>query len=105
VFLSAGVAWALYDLARHPAACEKLKTEARAFYTDAPSMDKLNGMTYLDYVTREVLRVHAPIPCAGRVAKSDVVVPLGQPFTDRRGVKRHEFRQVNPCICTLAARL
>jgi cytochrome P450 len=55
-------------------------------------MDELNGMTYLDYVTREVLRVHAPVPFTERVAKTDVVVPLSQSFTDRHGVKRHDFR-------------
>ena len=94
--LSTAVAWALYALGRHPSACAKLKAETRAFYTDTPSMDELNGLTYLDYVTREVLRVHAPVPFTDRVAKTDVVVPLSQPFTDRHGVKRHEFRQVNP---------
>jgi cytochrome P450 len=101
--LSTAVVWALYALVRHPAACAKLKAEARAFYTDTPSMDELNGMTYLDYVTREVLRLHAPVPFTDRVAKTDVVIPVSQPFTDRHGVKRHEFRQVNPHLCALAA--
>jgi cytochrome P450 len=62
-------------------------------------MDELNGMTYLDYVTREVLRLHTPVPFTDRTAKADVVVPLSQPFIDRRGVKRHEFRQVNSRKC------
>ena len=101
--LSTAVVWALYALGRHPAACAKLKAEARAFYTDTPSMDELNGMTYLDYVIREVLRLHAPVSITDRVAKADVVVPLSQPFTDRRGVKRQEFRQVNLRMCGLTA--
>jgi cytochrome P450 len=92
VVLSTAVVWALYALGCHPAACAKLKAEARAFHTDAPSMDEMNGMTYLDYVTREVLRLHAPVPFSTRTAKADVVVPLSQPFTNRRGDKRHEFR-------------
>jgi cytochrome P450 len=62
-------------------------------------MDELNGMTYLDYVTREVLRLHTPVPFTDRVAKTDVVVPLSQPFIDRHGVKRHELRQVNSRTC------
>jgi len=89
---STAAAWALYALACNPAACAKLNAEARAFYTDAPSMDELNGMTYLDYVTREALRLHAPVSNTDRVAKCDVVVPLSEPFIDRHGVKRHEFR-------------
>jgi Cytochrome P450 len=91
---STGVAWALYALGDNPAVNAKLNAEARAFYTDTPSMDELNEMTYLDYVTREVLRLYAPVTQTERVAKEDTVVPLSEPFIDRNGVKRHEFRQV-----------
>jgi hypothetical protein len=66
-------------------------------------MDELNGMTYLDYVTREVLRLHAPVSNTDRVAREDVVVPLSEPVIDRHGVKRHEFRQVEPRFLCLAA--
>jgi hypothetical protein len=103
VIRSTSVVWALYALACHPAACAKLSAEARAFYTDTPSMDELNGMTYLDYVTREVLRLHAPVSNTDRVAREDVVVPLSEPVIDRHGVKRHEFRQVEPRFLCLAA--
>ncbi|KAH9972118.1 cytochrome P450 [Lactifluus volemus] len=89
---SVAVAWAIYALRNHPAVHAKLNTEARAFHTDTPTMDELNGMTYLDYVIREVLRLHAPVPETDRVAKEDTVVPLSEPFTDRHGIKRHEFR-------------
>jgi hypothetical protein len=58
-------------------------------------MDELNGMTYLDYVTRETLRLHTPVSSIARAATKDTVVPLSEPFIDRHGVKRHEFRQVN----------
>ncbi|KAI0301267.1 cytochrome P450 [Russula brevipes] len=89
---STAVSWGLYALASCPAAYTKLTVEARAFYTDTPSMDELSGMTYLDYVTKEVLRLHAPVSNTDRVAKEDTVVPLSQPFVDRYGVKRREFR-------------
>jgi Cytochrome P450 len=92
--LSTAVVWALYALGSYPAVHAKLNAEARAFYTDAPTMDELNGMTYLDYVTREVLRLHTPVTGTDRVAKEDTAVPLSEPFIDRHGVKRHEFRQV-----------
>jgi len=89
---STAIVWALYALACHPEAYAKLTAEARGFYTDSPSMEELNGMTYLDYVIREVLRLHAPVTNTERVAQEDVVVPLTEPFTDRHGVERHEFR-------------
>ena len=95
--ISTAAAWALYALACHLAACAKLNGEACAFYTNAPSMDKLNRMTYpyLDYVTREALHRHAPVSNTDRVTKCDVVVLSSEPFINRHGVKRHEFRQVN----------
>ncbi|KAI9463998.1 cytochrome P450 [Lactarius psammicola] len=89
---STSLAWGLYALGCNPTVHAKLKAEARAFYTDTPSMDELNGMTYLDYFTREVLRLYAPVSQSDRVAKEDTVVRLSEPFVDRHGVKRHEFR-------------
>ncbi len=57
-------------------------------------MDELNGMTYLDYVTREALRLHSPVSNTVRAPTRDTVVPLSEPFIDRHGVKRHELRKV-----------
>ena len=91
---SVAVAWALYALACHPTAYAKLTAEARGYQTDTPSMDELNGMTYLDYVTRETLRLHTPVSNTVRAPTKDTVVPLSEPFIDRHGVKRHELRQV-----------
>jgi hypothetical protein len=59
-------------------------------------MDELNRMTYLDYVTREVLRLHSPAQNTERAPTKDTVIPLSEPFIDRHGVKRHELRQVIP---------
>lgn len=89
---STAVAWGIYALGCHPTVHAKLKAEARAFYTDTPSMDDLNGMTYLDYFTREVLRLHSPVPQTERVAMEDTAVRLSEPFVDRHGVKRQELR-------------
>ncbi|KAI0258648.1 cytochrome P450 [Gloeopeniophorella convolvens] len=89
---STAVVWALVALGSNPEVHTKLKVEARAFYTDSPTMDELNGMTYLDYVTRETLRLHAPVSQTERVAREDTVVPLAQPFIDVHGVERREFR-------------
>jgi Cytochrome P450 len=104
-FLSASVAWTIYALSNHPAVHAKLNAEARAFHTDAPTVDEVNGMTYLDYVIREALRLHPPVPYSERIAKEDTVVPLSEPFTDRHGVKRHEIRQVISLMCHALALL
>ena len=99
---SVAVTWALYALACNPTAHAKLTAEARAYHTDTPSMDELNRMTYLDYVTREVLRLHSPAHNTLRAPTKNTVVPLSEPFIDRHGVKRHELRQVIPhCRTTL----
>ncbi|KAI0273883.1 cytochrome P450 [Russula aff. rugulosa BPL654] len=89
---SVAVTWALYALACNPTAYAKLTAEARAYHTDTPSMDELSRMTYLDYVTREALRLHSPAPNTVRAPTKDTVIPLSEPFIDRNGVKRHELR-------------
>lgn len=57
-------------------------------------MEELNEMTYLDYFTREVLRLYAPVSQTERVAQEDIVVPVSRPFVDRHGTKRNEIRCV-----------
>jgi cytochrome P450 len=94
VVFSTSVAWGLYALGCHPAVHAKLNAEARAFHTDTPSMDELNGMTYLDFFTREVLRLYAPVSQTDRVAKEDTAVRLSEPFVDRHGITRQEIRCV-----------
>lgn len=89
---STSVAWGLYALGCNPRVHAKLNAEARACYTDTPSMEELNEMTYLDYFTREVLRLYAPVSQTERVAQEDIVVPVSRPFVDRHGTKRNEIR-------------
>jgi len=89
---SASITWGLYALGCNPTVHAKLNAEARAFHTDTPSMDELNKMKYLDYFTREVLRLYPPVPETDRVAREDTVVPVGEPYVDRHGVKRNELR-------------
>ncbi|KAF8270004.1 cytochrome P450 [Lactarius quietus] len=89
---SSSVTWGLYALGCNPTVHAKLNAEARAFHTDTPSMDELIEMKYLDYFTREVLRLYAPVPQTDRVASKDTVVRVGEPYVDRHGVKRNEIR-------------
>ncbi|KAJ7907669.1 cytochrome P450 [Mycena leptocephala] len=82
---STGTAWALYALALHPAVQEKLRVELRTLPTDTPSVDALNGLSYLESVVKEVLRLHPPICFTIREAQRDDVLPLRRPYTDTKG--------------------
>jgi cytochrome P450 len=48
-------------------------------------MDELNALPYLEWVVRETLRVHAPVPASMRMAMQDDVIPLETPYTDKLG--------------------
>lgn len=48
-------------------------------------MDELNELEYLDFVVRETLRLHAPVPSTVRAAVKDDIIPLNTPFTDTKG--------------------
>ncbi|KXN81835.1 Cytochrome P450 4B1 [Leucoagaricus sp. SymC.cos] len=77
--------WALYALSLNPEVQTKLREELYTIQTDNPSMDELNSLQYLDFVVRETLRVHAPVPATMRIAVKDDVVPLGTPVVDKNG--------------------
>lgn len=92
---STALTWILYLLSLHTDAQDKLRAEmidlndrltmcvcrsSRADYRD-----ELNALPYLDAVVREGLRLLPPAPSTIREAVRDVIVPLGQPITDRNG--------------------
>lgn len=87
---STGTTWALFALTQNPEAQRLLRAELQAC-GDAPSMDELQALPYLDAVVREVLRLHSPVPMSGRVATQDDVLPLAKPIVDRHGVSRTEI--------------
>ena len=62
--------------------------------TDAPSMDELSSLAYLDSVLRESLRIFPAVPLTIRQAAKDNVIPLGEPIVDRYGRKVTEVRLV-----------
>ncbi|KAJ6566557.1 cytochrome P450 [Mycena capillaripes] len=84
---STATTWALYALALHPDVQATLRAELQTMGTDAPSLDALNALPYLDKVVREVMRVHSPVLFTNRMAMRDDVIPLGTPYTDTRGVQ------------------
>ncbi|CAE7112068.1 unnamed protein product [Rhizoctonia solani] len=93
-FLAAGhettsstVAWALYALTKHPEVQTKLREELQgAGFGDEPSIDELGSLIYLQNFVREVLRVYAVIGMAARQVAHDTVIPVGENFTDLRGM-------------------
>ncbi|KAI0349610.1 cytochrome P450 [Trametes cingulata] len=82
---STATTWCLYALALHPDVQTKLRDELLTLRTDTPTMEELNGLTYLDCVVRESMRLYSPVPASERVATADVHVPLDVPFTDVHG--------------------
>ncbi|KAL1407858.1 hypothetical protein Q8F55_007294 [Vanrija albida] len=50
-----------------------------------PELRHANGLTYLEYFVREILRIHSPVSNTIRKTVADVVVPLSKPVTGRDG--------------------
>ncbi|KAJ7611336.1 cytochrome P450 [Roridomyces roridus] len=88
---SSSVSWVLYELSVHPNMQEKLREELFSLPTEAPTMDQLNSLKYLESVVRETLRLRAPVISATRMAMRDDVLPLSKPYIDRRGNTHQEL--------------
>ncbi|KAH9951981.1 cytochrome P450 [Amylocystis lapponica] len=82
---STATTWCLYALTQAPDVQQKLREELLSVDTDAPDMDQLNALPYLDAVVRETMRVHSPVPSTMRVAARDDVIPLSTPVVDVHG--------------------
>lgn len=92
---STATTWALFALTQNMEVQRKLRNELLAFPSDRPTMDDLNSFPYLDFVVRETLRLHTPVPMTSRIAMKDDIVPLKTPFVDKKGVTQHSIRSVN----------
>ncbi|EJU01811.1 cytochrome P450 [Dacryopinax primogenitus] len=90
---ASGVTWALYSLAQNPEIQEKLRAELSQVSEEAPSMDEVNALPYLDMVVKESLRFHSPVHGTMRVAATDDEIPLAQPVIDEYG-KSHDTIKV-----------
>ncbi|TDL20681.1 cytochrome P450 [Rickenella mellea] len=91
--------WCLHALSYLPEIQAKLREELLTVQTDTPSMAELDALPYLDVVMRETLRLHAAVPATFRQAAVDDVIPLSEPYKDRKGQLRYEIRQVYPHGC------
>lgn len=89
---SAATTWALYALTQNPSAQLRLREELLKVTTDTPSMDELNALPYLEWIVRETLRVHAPVPNTLRVASRDTEIPLDNAFVNAQGQLQDRIR-------------
>ncbi|KAL4068755.1 cytochrome P450 [Scleroderma yunnanense] len=82
---SAGMTWALLELAQHPDIQSKLREELLSFGAD-PTYDQMNSsLPYLDAVVHESLRLHPSNPEIIREAAEDDVIPLSEPVRTKSG--------------------
>ena len=91
-WFSVTMSWALYALSQNKHAQTKLREEISNISTDNPTMDDLNGLSYMDAVVREILRLYPPVAGILREARKDDCIPLSKPFTDKKGIVRNEIR-------------
>ncbi|KZO98274.1 cytochrome P450 [Calocera viscosa TUFC12733] len=87
------LSWTLLALAEHQEVQHQLRNELSLVAEEAPSMDELNALPYLDMVVKESLRFRPPVPLTTRIAVHDDEIPLSRPVADRYGVP-HDSIQV-----------
>ena len=68
------MSWALYELGRQPHLQEQLHTEIQNADTKLPIAERVKSITYLDYVLKEGLRLHPPVPIFARTVAEDTIV-------------------------------
>jgi len=66
------LAWTLFLLAEHPDVASELVGELRSvLHGDAPTVEQLGKLPYLDAVVKESMRVLPPVPLHPRVVRED----------------------------------
>lgn len=81
---ASALSWAIYELARHPAAVARLRAEVLATLGGdvdkggrTPTYADLKGMRYLQAVLAETLRLYPVVPFNVRFALADTTLPRG----------------------------
>jgi cytochrome P450 len=78
------LAWSLYLLGRHPPVLQRAQDEVdRILDGEAPTLERVNQLEYLDAVIKEVLRLYPPIHIGNRRAARELEfqgyrIPAGQ---------------------------
>jgi len=78
------IAWALYEISKHPEVEEKVFNELTAVLGDhdSPTYEEVNKLTYLQWVVKETLRIHPPVATISRTTTEEaeiggVTIPEG----------------------------
>ena len=69
-----GLSWTMYELGRRPDLQDKLHAELLTADPELGIVEKVKSMKYLDYVIKEGLRLHPPVPIYGRVTDADTLI-------------------------------
>lgn len=75
---TSGIAFCLYNLAKHPEVQEKVLNEIKnvidADFDRAMTINDLKQLTYLDLVIKETLRMYPPVPMFARETQEDAII-------------------------------
>uniref|UniRef100_A0A9L0IZW1 Uncharacterized protein n=1 Tax=Equus asinus TaxID=9793 RepID=A0A9L0IZW1_EQUAS len=79
---ASGLAWVLYNLARHPEHQERCRQEVRELLRDREpkeiEWDDLAQLPFLTMCIKESLRLHPPVTMVSRCCTQDIVLPDGR---------------------------
>lgn len=97
---TSGIAFCLYNLAKHPEAQQKAFDEIRNVIGDDVSRSmtqtELNELHYLDLVIKETLRLYPSVPLYGRKMKEEVEISeWRKPYRFKKSVLIQTFQTVN----------
>ncbi|KZT27190.1 cytochrome P450 [Neolentinus lepideus HHB14362 ss-1] len=92
------LAWALWELAKHPEIQDRVRKEIREREADirargAPefTLADIESLPYFQAFLKESMRMHPAVFGLSRVAAKDTIVPLSQPILDTSGRLRQEL--------------
>ncbi|CZR53583.1 related to n-alkane-inducible cytochrome P450 [Phialocephala subalpina] len=97
------LAWALYELARHPEVVGKLKSEIAMTIELGrnPTSQDLHRMPYLKNIVQETLRLYPPLGFNVRVAVEDTSLPVGSGATGQDPVGILKGTQIAYSVASL----
>ncbi|TDL20266.1 cytochrome P450 [Rickenella mellea] len=87
---SSALSRTLHNLALHPEVQAQLRHEIAQsqLFKGCFSYEELNALPYLDAVYRETLRLNPPVNFMARIARRDMILPLGEPAIATDGVTK-----------------
>jgi cytochrome P450 len=68
---------ALFELSHNSRVLNSLRHEVEGLQGRLPNYEDIKNMKYLEFVMKEALRLHPPVPLNSRVACNDTFIPRG----------------------------